>query len=268
MFIIDDTTNNDVLFPRGLGRGLVPRDFTVDPVSMFASPASMPLIPESEYEARIKEQTERQSSLAHIRKRADRGKKMWCLNQSTFGYCWSHSTTHAIMLRRAADGQPYVRLSAFAVAAILKGGRNEGGWCGLSGKFVRDVGVPSLEFWPEGTADLKFDTPAMRENAARYRVQEDWYDLGLPVHGQKLTRQQIMTLLLNNIPVPADFAWWGHSVCLMRAVIVERGVIGIEFLNSWYEQPGKEWGDEGTGVLVGEKAISMGAIGIGQTLAA
>jgi len=267
MFVIDHATSNDILFPAGCGRGMAPRDYTVNPPEMYASPDTMTLIPESEWEARIKEQEERKSSLSHIRKKGNNGDKIWALNQGRFGYCWSHSTTHAVMLRRAADMLHFVELSAFAVAAIIKKARDEGGWCGLSCKFIRTTGIPSTKTWPQGVVDLKLDTPQMRAEAARYRIFEDWYDLAKPEHGQKLSRQQIMTLLLNNIPVAADFAWWGHSVCLMSAKIVEPGVIGYEILNSWYESPGKEWGDEGTAILVGERAIPFGAVGVAQTVA-
>ena len=218
----------------------------------------MPLIPESEYDAHIDEQEREQSSLEHVYLRAG-----WeNLDQQTDGYCWAYSTSHCVMMLRSKANLPYVRLNPHAVGAIIKGGRNDGGWCGLSAKFLREVGVPSEEYWRPGSRDLRQDTPAMRANAALHKVTEDWYDLARPVHGQMLTERQVDTCLLHDIPCALDFNWWSHSVCGVRKVKIEDGSYGRLILNSW-----KGWGRRGLAVLRGSKSRPDGAVALRVTTA-
>lgn len=267
MFIIDDSTSNDIVFDGQYSRGLVPRDMNEYPAQMFAPPSQMPLIPESEWEPRIKEQTELKSSIAHRRMTANNGKKMWALDQDGFGYCWGHSVAHTIMLQRAMAGLPFVELSAFSICAPVKNGRDEGGWCGLAAERARTHGIATTGYWRQGVANTSLWTSECAENALLHRITEDWVDLARPVYDQNLTWAQVISCLLLGIPVALDYNWWGHSVAGMRAVIVEPGSIGIEILNSWYIQPGvKEWGDQGTSVLRGERAKPNGAVATAVTV--
>lgn len=260
MFIIEDNTPEEITHDPQFSRGYVERDFSVDPVEMFAQPSTMDLIPQSEWDARIDEQEALQSSLAHMRMTANDGKELMCLDQDGFGYCWAHSTTHTVILDRMKAGLPYVPLSAFAVAAIIKGGRDEGGWCGLSAKFAREVGIPAQKYWPQGSTKLSLDTPEMRANAALHKITEDYVDLAKPVYDQNLTFNQVATCLLLNIPVAVDFNWWSHSVCAIQLVRIEAGSYGLKILNNWYTAPGQEWGDHGTAILRGKKALPDGAV--------
>lgn len=177
------------------------------------------------------------------------------------GNCWAHSTTHAVMLSRAVANLPYVPLSAFAVAAIIKNGRDEGGWCGQSAKFARDVGIPDQKYWPQGSRQLSRDTSEMRANAALHKITEDWYDLARAIHAQDLTFDQLASCLLRGQPCPVDFNWWGHSVCAMDLVEVEAGSFGIRIWNSWLN-----WGENGTGIIRGSKAVPDGALCVRQTI--
>lgn len=249
--IIDDDTPTDFLFDDAkFGRGHDPDQYVPE---MFESPDKMELIPESEYDARIAEQEREESSLEHLYLRA--GWKN--LDQQTDGFCWAYSTGHCAMLLRTRNNQPHVRLNPHAVASIIKNGRNEGGWCGLSGKFLRENGIPTEEFWRPGSRDLSQNTPAMRANAALHKVAEDWYDLAKPVHGQVLTERQADTSVLNNNPCAIDLMWWAHSVCYLRKVKIEDGSYGRLILNSW-----KDWGRRGLAILRGSKAIPDGAISL------
>lgn len=255
-FLIDDNTLIDsivnVLGPDGKlrMRGLVPRDMTVHPPDMFAPPSEIEIIPRSEWSERIKEGEAQKSFLSHLRGNIP------SLDQDGVGYCWGHSTVQAVIAQRFAAHQPYTPLSAFAVCSIIKNGRDEGGWCGLSAKFVREVGVPPQSIWPQGSRDLSHDTPAMREQASHYQITEDWVDLTRQVYDQNLSFEQLMTCLLMRRPCPVDFNWWGHSVCALDPVEVEPGSFGIRIWNSW----GDNWGDRGMGVLRGSKAIPNGAL--------
>jgi len=257
--IIDDSSYKEVLGTTIdgvlMGTGAVPRDYTVDPVEMFEPPSAIKLIPRSEWSARIKEMEETKSRLSDVRGGIP------SLNQGPVGYCWGHSTVHDVILLRALSNQPYVPLSAYAVAAIIKGGRDEGGWCGLSAKFLKEVGVPSQDFWPQGNRSLSLDTPEMRANAALHKVTEEWMDLTRPVYANDMTFDMVMSCLLARTPATGDFNWWGHSVCLLDPVEVERGSFGIRIWNSW----GDEWEDRGMAILRGSKAIPDGAVALRVT---
>jgi hypothetical protein len=262
--IIDDGTPNDVLFPTNKGRGLVPRDYNIDPPEMFSPPTDLTLIPKSEWSERIKDQATYKARLSDVRNIAADGRMMPNLDQARSNYCWSHSITHAVMLQRAVANEPYVPLSAYAVAATIMKGANDGGWCGLSAKFAREKGIPSQAVWPQGQFNYRaYDKPETWADAARHQVTEDFADLTRDVYDQNLTFTQLATCLLSGIPCAVDFNWWGHSVCAMDLVEVEPGSFGIRILNSW-----SNWGENGTGILRGGKEIPDGAIAVRVTPAA
>lgn len=258
--IDDDPRTNLLAFPPGVRRGYVPRDYAVDPVEMFAPPDEMPLIPRSEWSARIKELTELKARISDVRNTGDGGRPIAHLDQGPVGYCWGHSVAHCVTMARALNNQPYVPLSAYAVCAIIKGGRDQGGWCGLAAKFIRDVGIPAQKFWPQGSRSLSHDTPEMRANAALHKTAEDWVDLTVPVHGQNLTFDQVASCLLSGVPVAVDFNWQAHSVCALDLVEVEAGSFGLRILNSW-----SGWGDNGTGIYRGRRAVPDGAVALRVT---
>ena len=252
LIIGDDAVLPDAVVNGGM-KGCVPRDFGVQPRKMRA--VDFPLIPQVEWSARIKEMEATQSRLSDIRMTADNGRMMVNLDQGQWGYCWAHSTTHAAMLLRAKANLPYVPLSAFAVAATIKNGANEGGWGALSLQFAADRGIPSQAAWPQGDADPSRGTPACWADAAKHKVSEQWADLSSQVWDRHLTFAQVATLLLSRIPVVLDLNWWGHSVCGMDLVEVTPGQFGIRILNSWLN-----WGVNGTAVLTGSKAIPDAAV--------
>lgn len=247
LVIDDDYPDTDSLFLPA--RGCVPRDWKAQPVKMAALPTKT--IPRTEWSARIKERQERKQGLGFIRRRGNFGKKIPSLQQGSYGYCWSHSGVSAHMVCRARDNQPYVPLSAFAIAATIKGGRNQGGWGAEALAFQEAKGVPSQKFWPQGNASLSLGTKECWKDAAQRKVTESWMDVDLPVWGRKMGFEQVVTLLLMDNPGIGDFNWWGHSVCLLDVVEVEANSFGIEIWNSW----GDEWGDDGIAILRGEKAV-------------
>ena len=245
-FIIHDSTLNDLLFDpvidgHQMRRGFTPRNRLFHDEPSFAPPSEIPLIPRSEWDARIKEQEERQSSLEHFFNKAT-NLPVKFLHQNGHGYCWAYSTGNAVMMLRALNNQPYIRLNPHAVAAIIKKGRDQGGWCGLSAKFLREVGIPTEAFWKVHSLNTSQDTPAMRANAALHKVTENWIDLTSAIYDQQLSTDQLASCLLQNIPCAVDYDEWGHSICAVRWVKIEKGSYGPRILNSWLG-----WGDNGFG---------------------
>lgn len=270
--LIDDSTGSDDLFgfvdPDGnkVGRGCVPRDYTRQPAGSVGQPPSeMELIPESEWSERCKVQEETQSSLEHIYLSGPGGTPRFVnLDQNGHGYCWAYSIGHCLMMARLRDNQPIVRLNPHSVAAIIKRGADEGGWCGLSAEFVRKYGIApegnGPGEWPLHSRNISLDNASMRVSMARFQATEDWIEMDAQAYDRNLTRQQIATCLLSNMPTAVDFDWWGHSVDSIRLVEVERGSFGGLILNSW-----KGWGRHGLAVIQGDKWKPMGAVSIRTT---
>ena len=177
--------------------------------------------------------------------------------------CWAYSTGHALMLMRLVMNQPLIRLNPHATAAIIKRGRDEGGWNGLSAKWAREHGY-AVEGsgpgqWPLHSRDLRYDTPELRTSMALHKSTEEWVDLTRDVYDVSLTRLQYATALMLRLPCPSDYSHWGHSVCAVRWVRIERGSWGTLILNSW-----RGWGRFGLGVLQGSKALPESMLAIRQ----
>lgn len=252
--IIDPDTprGRDWLHPKGATYGAVPRDYSVDPVEMFDPPSQMKIYSESEWDALYDEQEAKESSLEHLF--LPGGKPAFVnLDQNGNGYCWAYSTGHALMMTRLLMNQPLVRLNPHSVAAIIKGGADEGGWCGLSAKFAREHGYAEEGTgpgqWPLHSRNLKYDTPECRTQMARFKSTEEWVDLSRPVYDVDMPIAAYVTALFNCMPSPSDFNFWSHSVLGMRWVRISRGNWGLLILNSWLG-----WGRFGLGVLEGSKA--------------
>lgn len=256
--IIDDAGPQfaDMLFPKDVSFGCIPRDYTVQPANTFgAMPSSMTLIPESEYDARFDEQEEQQSSLEHLYLRG--GKPAFVnLDQNGLPDCWTFSVAHAIMMNALRRGSPVPRLNPHAIAVILN--QLNGGWCGLSAKFARENGCPvdgnGPGEWPGHSRSRQYDTPALRAAMAMNKITEDFIDLTRNVYEQNLTKRQHATALFSNQPCPSDRMWWGHSTCDIRYVRIERGAWGVLTFNSWLN-----WGRHGLAVIRGSQAIPDGS---------
>lgn len=220
--------NPDIAF------GCEPRDFSVDPVEMRDSPNAMTLVNESDDDAMWEADEENQSSLEHLFLR--NGQPAFeNLDQNGDGDCWAYSTAQAMMVDCLKQGLPIPILNPHGVAAMLK--RYNGGWCGLSMKFVRENGCPLLGTgpgqWPLHSHDNRYDTPECREQMKLHKATEDWYDLGRAEWDQKLSVRQWATCSFNNIPCPRDYNRASHSMLGVRRVRYGRNEWGDLILNSW-----------------------------------
>lgn len=262
MFIINDQTIVDVHTPivdgMRVSTGCVPRDYDVQPLQMRT--VDFPTFPKQELIDRIKERKQRGAGLRQLRRRF----KIPSLNQGQWGYCWSHSTVMALMMRRLWSNAPYVPLSAFMVAATIKNGRNEGGWSALSMEFLQKHGTCSQSLWPQGDANpSKFNDRQVKDEAAKFLVSDAWVDLDDQVYDRNLTYSQMLSLLVSDVPVAADFHWWGHAVCLFDADVIDGEPVPVG-INSW----GDGWGDEGEFTLQGSRAVPNGAVATRMSIAA
>ena len=258
--ILDDfgSKRTDLTHPKGVRFGLVPRDYTRSPESMFAPPDQMNVVPKTEWDARYDEQEATESSLEHRFLRT--GSPAFVnLDQDGDGHCWAYSTGQALMLSYLRDGGFVPRLNPHFVATYLR--EFNGLWCGASAKVAAEVGYPvegtGPDEWPLHSNDTRLLTPARLQAAARHKTAEEYRDLTREIWDQELTSLQLATCGFHNIACPSDFNWWGHSVCQVRWVRIERGSWGPLILNSW-----RGWGRFGLAVLRGSQAIADGAVAV------
>jgi C1A family cysteine protease len=231
--------------------GLIPRNFSTHPVGYLecAKPFDLPLIPESEWQSRLDAQKAAKAQLSDVRNRGMNGQPIPSRDQNGKGYCWAHSSVSAALIVRAVNNQPYVDLSAFAVACIIKGYQDEGGWGSESLEWIAANGVPSSQYWPQQSMSRSNDTPEMRANARQHEFSQ-WMDLD-----PNNMKAQLVTCLLLGIPVVSDMNWWGHSICTIDLVSINP--FQTRIWNSW----GDSWSENGTGILEGRKAIPDSALG-------
>jgi len=250
-FVIDDSTNNDVLNPKGFGKGFDPDQIPKDlpkPIPLFGdAPNQIKEFSDSELLARTQELWERKATLWHLRQIAADGVWMPTLDQNGQGYCWNYSLVRLLMFLRAIQNQPYRRLSGHANACMIKNFRDEGGWSGLAYERAFKVGCPSVEFWKEKSMSRSNDNPATWENAIGNRISEGYFNESVAVYDQNLTRRQRMTLLCLCIPYTADRNRWGHST-LDHTPVIKDGEVWPMGDNSWTDG----WGDRGSYTFVGE----------------
>ncbi len=275
---VDPVVNGDQM-----SRGLIPRNYCTHPRGFYPSiqAVDIPLIDQSEWSERIKDMEASKSRLSDMRQQGS----FWipCIDQNGKGYCWAHSGTTASIMLRAAGNQPYVPLSAYAVACVIKSYRDEGGWGAQGVDFIAERGVPSGQFWPQQSMSKANDKPETWENAALHKITEGWIDLAAAQYDRKLSFAQMMTCLLSRIPVVTDFNWWSHSVCAIdpaegnagdmrddngkvvawsslppmeKEAFDMTGGFCPRIMNSWSDS----WSDKGMGLLLGSKGIPDGAV--------
>ena len=279
-------------------RGLIPRDYNKFPVGCYNTgpgmrAVTMDEISESEWPSRMADLIKGKAQLSDIRARGNNGQRIPSTDQNGKGYCWIHSGTSATLVVRAREGQPYVDLSAYAGACIIKGYRDEGGWGAQGVDFICKRGLPTGEYWPQKSSNPRNDNPETWKNAALHRIHEGWIDLQAAQYDRNLAWRQVGTCLLSGHPVIGDYNWWGHSVCLLDLVAGNRayemcrdadtgkkaalnafeavwnmndpvtGGYGVNIWNSWSDA----WSNYGEGILPPQKAVPDGSVAVRTTTA-
>jgi len=248
-----------------VSRGFSMRDYYNFPPASFDGSQSwddhdLELIPRDAWDDLAADMERTKSRLSDIRMQSGpNGSYIPSLDQNGQGFCWAYSTTGAVMLMRAVQNLPYKRLSPHAVACKIYNFQDRGAWGALSLDFIRKNGVPDVDYWPEKSMSRQYDKTETWDNAKQYRAAEGWLDLDVEAYDANMIEAQIVTCLLNRIPVIHDFAWWSHSVVCMDYVVGN----GRRILNSWTDS----YGDKGMAVITGSKIKPMGACAVRSVVA-
>jgi hypothetical protein len=224
-------------------RGRVPRNYRNQPhcFESFMRAVDFPLIPETEWPDRIRQQEKDKSRMSDIV--LDNG--IPSLNQAQTNFCWANGPVTAMLGLRAKMNLPYVALSPASVACPINGFVNRGGLGTQAIRQMAKAGVAKAELWPANAIDRRYYTDATKADAMTRQVT-DWYDLD-PSNLFKETA----TLVLRNILVPVGYDWWGHEVCAFDLVMVAPGQYGLRIRNSWSDT----YGQLGFAILTGRKMI-------------
>lgn len=232
--IINDQTNNDLLYPSGLAHGLDPGPGygSAAGYGLEEFPSSL-LIPESDWPTIIKE---RHSTLRHLAYNLG-GVKI--KNQGSLPYCWIFATTSAVEVIRAAQNEPYLSLSPASCGAKITNYRKRGGYGLEAIEGLKSYGAVPSSLWPDTDVNQRLDTPQTREAAAKNKPDEWWYCS---------TWQAIGSAILRFLPVSVGLNWWSHQVNYLDLTLLD-GEPCPDFANSWSES----WGSKGFGTLQGRK---------------
>lgn len=205
------------------------------------------MVPREEWNERIEEMDRKKMWLDDlVDDMIDRGE--WTgprvLNQRNLPYCWVFGVTYSIMLTRAKQGEKYIPLSPTSVGAKVKNFRAVGGWGSEAMAYIREHGLVPQELWPETALDRKYDTTEADASRKHFKCDE-WWRL------QPRNMDQLISCLLQNIPVAVAFNWWSHLVCATRVYRIGENTYAIGISNSW----GTGWSNGGRGILKDSKMI-------------
>lgn len=244
MFLIDD---NSPLMDEG---GLEPRNWSEVPfgsipgVSILG--AEMAIIPMEAWPDLIADRQRRKATLKELWRQSRIG--VW--NQQETRYCHAFATAMGVAFWREQQGLPFKELSPSSIGGPVTNYQNKGWYIDGDLRQAVEVGVATTDFVPRKTWRRSDFRSGWEANAAENKVVE-WAE-GRP-------RNHIMqgTLLLNGIGYIAGLNWWGHAIWVLdlldlnpRKRADDWTRYGTEFLNSY----GREWGEDGFGVLTGERA--------------
>lgn len=236
LYVIDDATKDEYLFPTTRGRGFEPE--MVEGYGAVAEPFPQELlIPRSEWQARIEEKKERKTRLIDLIRQAG----LVCKDQASTNFCWINSPAYCQEVLRVAQNQPLVYLSPASGGAQIKNYRNQGGWGREALQWISDKGLNTVDKWPANAIDRRYATAENREQALMYRTPE-WMTLS--------TLDELISCLLRNIPVSGGYNWWRHQTTGLDALWVD-GAIATGNMNSWSEA----YGDKGYFVLQGRRML-------------
>ncbi len=201
------------------------------------------LVPQSEWEARIKEMTERKllvSDLIDFYKIPEK-------DQGPTNFCWMYGPVQCQEVVMCKQNETYVDLCATSAACRVKGFRNVGGWGKEAIMHLQDLGVTSTKLWKNQAIDRKYDTAEAKQEALLYRVNR-W------IETQPRNLEQMVSMLLRGYPGAFGYNWWRHEIMGCDLLWLD-GEVALRIRNQW-----KGWGNRNFGILRGSKMLPDDAV--------
>lgn len=243
--VIGDTTPEHVTAePAGMSRGL---DLSSRPHGYAYGGVAEPfpadlLIPESEWQARIKEMEERKSRISDICIQGD----LPCKDQNGTSQCWVNAPTHCIEIIRLVQNQEKVILSPSSVGGPVKNFRDPGGWGKEALEYGMAHGWCPVDKWPANAINRQYWTEENKQLALKYR-QTEWWEL------RPRNTAELISCLLRRMPTAVGLNWWSHEVTYCDPVWLD-GTVVCRIRNSW----GMNWPSANAGgwsILQGSKML-------------
>lgn len=167
----------------------------------FEDLIDVPLIPESEWDARI-DQLERDKATI---KDLCQGCELHVLDQNGTNYCWVNAPSFCCMVTRLQEtGQP-MRYSPASAGAPIKSFSNRGGWGSQALEYFKKNGLNLQADWPPNAISRQYYTDANKEKAKRHIVLE-YFKL------DERNFQQTASCILAGVPVGIGLNWWSHEI--------------------------------------------------------
>ncbi len=190
------------------------------------------IIPRAKWPGLIAEAKRSQTLLSQIARRC----KVPVLNQYSLPYCHAFSPAEAVMLLRAANGLPFLELSAGSIGGPATGYRARGAAIEQDLDVITTLGIATTAFVPMSAVAKASWKPGAEENALLHRVTE-WWKFGTT--GRMF--DEIISALFRRFPVCVGLNWWRHAVTYFDPEELDTGEYGVLFRNSW----GPDFGEDG-----------------------
>lgn len=250
--INDESPSHYHAEPRGMRRGLDLSLRSADGYGDAAEPFPRELlVPRSEWQARIQEIEASKSRLSDLATLAGLPPK----NQQQTNYCWINAPTYCTEMVRVVQNQPLVLLSPASAGAQIKNYQNVGGWGKEGLEWIIAHGLVPVDRWPANAIDRRYATAENKALALKYRVAE-WWEL---TPGNV---DEFISCLLRRIPIAVGYNWWSHEVSMIDPLWLD-GDVAVRIRNSW-----GDWGENGYGVLQGQRMLPDDAVAPRTALAA
>lgn len=224
-------------------RGYEQRDRAVDPEGGFAKPMTFPRLSRQEIKERFIEQERTKSRLFDVLQQGN----VPPMYQYSFSNCWANGATDSISVAEVLSGRPYVPLSATSGSALIKDGRDEGGWGIQLLKFAAIDGLSEQKYWPNNSIDRKkYDTPESRASRATHKIDPNgWLDL------PKDDWDAVFTCVALGFPGSLAHMEWQHLVgSWVAGGIASNGELMVLCRNSGFgrDKTGHSWIKESFGL--------------------
>jgi hypothetical protein len=202
-------------------------------------------VPRSEWHDRI--QAGQGTFLSDLLKQ----KRIKAKDQNGRSLCWCYGSVRSVETARALAGLPTLDLSPESVAGPCTDWKDEGGYAGEAFEQLQNAGACESSFMDRPYSLNPTRWKSGWQANARLHEAVVWADIDTSF-------DEVITCLLERVPVAAGLDWWGHLVCFLDPVILPDGSVGVLFQNSW----GVDWpkpGANGFATLTERKATPNGA---------